>query len=165
MSGKLTVNEEKEKPIIGWKGNMSLADLDLTNAKNTTIMSWTKASLSGMEVATTEPLYLVIAKAEIEQPAKKQTQAIREVAGISAIRGKEDTAKKIDKYSDKLAGTIHLENIRYENGQLSADGVSASSIAGIMLKKLSDAIPDSKQTEQSSAQGASKTTSKTTNKK
>ena len=150
MSGKLTVNEEKEKPIIGWKGNMSLADLDLTNAKNTTIMSWTKASLSGMEVATTEPLYLVIAKAEIEQPAKKQTQAIREVAGIasiiSAIRGKEDTAKKIDKYSDKLAGTIHLENIRYENGQLSADGVSASSIAGIMLKKLSDAIPDSKQT-------------------
>ena len=153
MQGQVTVANEKdsadknkkaEKAIIGWKGNMSLADLDLTNAKGSSIMSWTKATLTGMDIATTDPIRIAVAKAEIEQPAQKQTKVVRELAGIasliSAVRGKTDTAEKIDKYSSKLEGTLRLENIRYINGKFSAEGVSAASVGGVLLEKLSEAV-------------------------
>lgn len=157
MQGKLSVLEDKPKTakessaaapktVVAWQGNMSLADLDLTNAKGTSIMSWTKATLTGMDVATTDPIRIVVAKAEIEQPAEKQTKVVREIAGlaslISAVRGKTDTAEKIDKYSSKLEGTITLENIRYVNGKFSADGVNAASVGGIILEKLSKAVSE-----------------------
>ena len=67
--GRATVRTQKEQNVFGWKGNASLASLDLTNAKGTSLMSWTKAALTGMDVETTDPIKLIIAKAEIDQPA------------------------------------------------------------------------------------------------
>ena len=107
-------------------------------------MSWTKAALTGMDVETTDPIKLIIAKAEIDQPAEKQTKVLKEAAGvaslISSLMGKDKTAQKIQKYSDKVPTKISLQNIRYENGKLSAAGISSASIEGLILQKLSDAM-------------------------
>ena len=142
--GRATVRTQKEQNIFGWKGNASLASLDLTNAKGTSLMSWTKAALTGMDVETTDPIKLIIAKAEIDQPAEKQTKVLKEAAGvaslISSLMGKDKTAQKIQKYSDKVPTKISLQNIRYENGKLSAAGISSASIEGLILQKLSDAM-------------------------
>ena len=142
--GRATVRTQKEQNVFGWKGNASLASLDLTNAKGTSLMSWTKAALTGMDVETTGPIKLIIAKAEIDQPAEKQTKVLKEAAGvaslISSLMGKDKTAQKIQKYSDKVPTKISLQNIRYENGKLSAAGISSASIEGLILQKLSDAM-------------------------
>ena len=142
--GRATVRTQKEQNVFGWKGNASLASLDLTNAKGTSLMSWTKAALTGMDVETTDPIKLIIAKAEIDQPAEKQTKVLKEAAGvaslISSLMGKDKTAQKIQKYSDKVPTKISLQNIRYENGKLSAAGISSASIEGLILQKLSDAM-------------------------
>ena len=145
-SGRMKLAPQKEKTIAGWKGDLSLSTLDLTNSKGTGLMSWKKASLTGLEVETTEPIHLVVAKAEIDQPAQKQVAAVKEIAGIasliSSFTGKERTAQKIEKYSEKIPDKITLENVRYENGKFSAEGVSAASVGGILLNKLSEAMSE-----------------------
>ena len=145
-SGRMTLAAQKEKTIAGWKGDLSLSTLDLTNSKGTGLMSWKKASLTGLEVETTEPIHLVVAKAEIDQPAQKQVAAVKEIAGIasliSSLTGKDKTAQKIEKYSEKIPDKVTLENVRYENGRFSAEGVSAASVGGILLNKLSQAMSE-----------------------
>ena len=145
-SGRMKLASQKEKTIAGWKGDLSLSTLDLTNSKGTGLMSWKKASLTGLEVETTEPIHLVVAKAEIDQPAQKQVAAVKEIAGIasliSSLTGKDKTAQKIEKYSEKIPDKITLENVRYENGKFSAEGVSAASVGGILLNKLSEAMSE-----------------------
>lgn len=145
-SGRMTLAAQKEKTIAGWKGDLSLSTLDLTNSKGTGLMSWKKASLTGLEVETTEPIHLVVAKAEIDQPAQKQVAAVKEIAGIasliSSLTGKDKTAQKIEKYSEKIPDKVTLENVRYENGKFSAEGVSAASVGGILLNKLSEAMSE-----------------------
>lgn len=143
-TGRLSLKTVKEKPVAGWKGDLSLTGLDLTTASGAGLMSWKKASLTGVDLETTEPIHLVVAKAEIDQPAEKQTKAVREIAGIasliSSLTGREKTAEKIEKYSGKLAGSIVLENIRYENGKFSAAGVNETTLGGLILEKLSSSI-------------------------
>ncbi|WP_443743244.1 DUF748 domain-containing protein [Sutterella sp.] len=143
-TGRLSLKTVKEKTVAGWKGDLSLTGLDLTTASGAGLMSWRKASLTGVDLETTEPLHLVVAKAEIDQPAEKQTKAVREIAGIasliSSLTGREKSAEKIEKYSGKLSGSIVLENIRYENGKFSAAGVSEASLGGLILEKLSSSV-------------------------
>lgn len=145
-SGRMKLASQKEKTIAGWKGDLSLSTLDLTNSKGAGLMSWKMASLTGLEVETTEPIHLVVARAEIDQPAQKQVAAVKEIAGIasliSSLTGKEKTAQKIEKYSEKIPDKITLENVRYENGKFSAEGVSAASVGGILLNKLSEAMSE-----------------------
>lgn len=142
--GQLAVSNDKGQAVPAWKGDMSLASLDLINAKGASLMSWSKASLAGMDVAATDPIRIIVARAEIDQPAEKQAKAVRKAAGIasliSSLAGRTDRAEKIDKYAGKLEGTIVLENVRYENGKFSANGVNAASLGGMLLGKLSDAM-------------------------
>lgn len=143
-TGRLSLKTVKEKPVAGWKGDLSLTGLDLTTASGAGLMSWKKASLTGVDLETTEPIHLVVAKAEIDQPAEKQTKAVRETAGIasliSSLTGRKKTAEKIEKYSGKLSGSIVLENIRYENGRFSAADESEATLGGLILEKLSSSI-------------------------
>lgn len=143
-TGRLSLKTVKEKTVAGWRGDLSLSGLDLTTASGAGLMSWKKAALTGVEFEATDPVHLVVAKAEIDQPAEKQTKAVREIAGIasliSSLAGKEKTAEKIEKYSGKLSGSIVLQNIRYENGKFSAAGVSEATLGGLILEKLSSSI-------------------------
>ena len=136
--------EGSEKPVVTWKGDASLSNFNMTNAAGKGIMSWTKATLAGMDIATTDPIKIVIAKASVEQPGEKQTKAVRELSGlasaIAALRGNDKTAERIDKVNEALTGTIELENIRYENGRFSAEGIGNGALGAALLEKLSDSI-------------------------
>ena len=149
-TGRLTMSPAAKKKadavasVIGWKGDASLSDFAMTNARGGALMNWRKASLTGMDVETTDPLRLVIAQAEIDQPAEKQTKVVKEIAGIasliSSLRGNDKTSQKIDKYANRIPTKLTLKDIRYENGQFSAAGVSAASVEGALLKTLTNAM-------------------------
>lgn len=136
--------EGSDKPVVTWKGDASLSNFNMTNAAGKGIMSWTKATLAGMDIATTDPIKIVIAKASVEQPGEKQTKVVRELSGlasaIAALRGNDKTAERIDKVNEALTGTIELENIRYENGRFSAEGIGNGALGATLLEKLSDSI-------------------------
>lgn len=144
-TGRLTLSDAKAGgQLVGWKGDMSLSDLALTNTAGRSLMSWKKAALTGMEVETSEPPRLIIAQAEIEQPAQKATKAAKELSGlaslVSSLSGRDKTATRIDRLAGKLDATLVLKDIRLENGRFSAAGVSAASIEGLLLQKLSDTM-------------------------
>lgn len=130
--------------VPSWKGDASLTSLDLVNAKGSGLMSWKSASLTGMDVAGGEPPRIIIARAEVDQLGEKQTETVRGALGLAGIvaqlAGKESVGKKIAKVEDKLSGSIVLENIRYVDGAFSAEGVSAASVGGILLQKLSESV-------------------------
>lgn len=145
VRGRVTATSSKEnKTNFAWKGDVSLANLELTNAKGRGLMSWKKASLAGMDVTAPDPFALRIAKAQIDNPAQKQTETVKQIAGIasifSALAGKEERAEKIAQTADKLSGSIVMTNIRYENGRLRADELNA--LGQTILDKLSDAVAE-----------------------
>lgn len=142
--GRLGFSKPKDSPLLTWKGGMTLAGVTVTNARNKELMTWKNAALTGMDVRTTKPVYLTIAKAEIEQPGTKQTQTAQEItqlAGLFAdIAGKKSLKKRIDKVDKTFDANLTLKDIRYENGKFSAAGVSGESIEGLLLGKLTDAM-------------------------
>lgn len=139
LNGKLAYIDE----IPSWTGDINLTGLDLVNQKGTSLMSWKRASLSGLDVAGGEPPQIIVRRAEVESIGEKQTESVKKVLGIAGIfaqlAGKEGASEKIAKAENTLGGTITLENIRWVNGRFSAEGISAQSLAGVLLSKLSDA--------------------------
>lgn len=130
--------------VPSWKGDAALTSLDLVNAKGSGFMSWKRAALTGMDIAGSTPPKIIIARAEVDQPGEKQAETVRgasELAGIVAqLAGKESAEKKIAKAEEKLSGSIVLENIRYVDGAFSAEGISAASVGGMLLQKLSESV-------------------------
>lgn len=138
--GRFTVTQEKQ-PIFAWSGDIGLADFNMTNARNRSLMMWKDATLAGVDVKTTDPIHLRVAQAVIDQPGTKETQHVREAASIvgalAALAGKDKLTSRIDKVEKYMDGKIVLNDILYENGRFSANGVSANSVAGAILNKLS----------------------------
>ena len=139
--GKLQITQVKEAPVYAWLGNIDLANFNMTNSRNRSLMMWKDASLTGLDVKTTDPLHLRIAEAVIDQPGTRETKKVKEIAGLAsalaALSGKDRLTQKIEKVESRLDGKIVLKDIRYENGSFSANGVSANSLAGAILAKLS----------------------------
>lgn len=130
--------------VPSWKGDAALTSLDLVNAKGSGLMSWKRAALTGMDIAGGTPPKIIIARAEVDQPGEKQTETVRGALGLAGIvaqlAGKESAEKKIAKAEEKLSGSIVLENIRYVDGAFSAEGISAASVGGMLLQKLSESV-------------------------
>lgn len=136
--GKLSLASEKDKQVIGWAGDISLAKFNMLNSKGRTLMTWNKAALTGLEVKTTEPITLRVKKAEIDQPGTRETNTVRQLSGLASIlTGKDKYAQKAEKY---LGGNIVLNDVRYENGRFSAEGIDGNAIASALLTKLSGAM-------------------------
>lgn len=136
--GRLTLTSEKDKQVIGWAGDISLAKFNMLNSKGRTLMTWNKAALTGLEVSTTDPIILRVKQAEIDQPGTRETNAVRQLSGLASIlTGKDKYAQKAEKY---LGGNIVLNNVRYENGRFSAEGIDGNAIASSLLTKLSGAM-------------------------
>lgn len=139
--GKLHITDVKNAPVYAWLGDINLANFNMTNSRNRSLMMWKDASLTGLDVKTTNPMHLRIAEAVIDQPGTKETKKVKEIAGLAgalaALSGKEHLSQKIEKIESRLDGKIVLKDIRYENGSFSANGVNANSIAGAILAKLS----------------------------
>ena len=136
--GKFGLETVKDKQIASWTGDISMVKFNMLNAKGRSLMTWNNAALTGLEVKTTDPITLRVTKAEIDQPGTQQTKAIRQLSGLaSVLTGKDKYAKKAEKY---LGGSIILHDVRYENGQFSANGVDGNAVAAALLAKLSSAM-------------------------
>ncbi len=136
--GKFGLETVKDKQIASWTGDISMVTFNMLNTKGRSLMTWNNAALTGLEVKTTDPITLRVTQAEIDQPGTQQTKAIRQLSGLaSALTGKDKYAKKAEKY---LGGSIILHDVRYENGQFSANGVDGNAVAAALLAKLSSAM-------------------------
>ena len=136
--GKFGLETVKDKQIASWTGDISMVKFNMLNAKGRSLMTWNNAALTGLEVKTTDPITLRVTKAEIDQPGTQQTKAVRQLSGLaSVLTGKDKYAKKAEKY---LGGSIILHDVRYENGQFSANGVDGNAVAAALLAKLSSAM-------------------------
>lgn len=129
--------------VFGWEGQMALKDLDLTR-QGAKFMHWQNASVMGLAVKTTDPLTLKINELNVEQPGTVQTQAVKQVSqwvgALAALSGHDRTAERMQKVDEKLSKNIVIRDIRYENGELSAQGVSKESVAGALLDKLAQTL-------------------------
>lgn len=138
--GRLSIQND----VTAWAGNINFQNFDIRNKNGTSLMLWKNASLNGLDVRTTDPLYLVIESAVIEQPGTKQTQTVREIAGLAgalaALSGNSKTAQKIEKFEGKMDRNLVLNDIRYVNGRFTANGVTPESLAGLLLNKLSQSM-------------------------
>ena len=136
--GKFGLETVKDKQIASWTGDISMVKFNMLNAKGRSLMTWNNAALTSLEVKTTDPITLRVTKAEIDQPGTQQTKAVRQLSGLaSVLTGKDKYAKKAEKY---LGGSIILHDVRYENGQFSANGVDGNAVAAALLAKLSSAM-------------------------
>ena len=130
--------------IVAWAGNINLNNFDIRNKSGGALMFWKNAAIRGLDIRTSDPLYLVVESAVIEQPGTKHTKAVREIAGLAgafaALAGKDKTAAKIDQFEGKMDRNIVLENVRYVNGRFTANGITPESLAGVLLAKLSQSI-------------------------
>lgn len=136
--GRFGLASEKDKQVASWAGDISMAKFNMLNAKGRSLMTWNNAALTGLEVKTTDPVTLRVKKAEIDQPGTRETKAVRELSGLaSLLTGKDKYAKKAEKY---LGGSIVLNDVRYENGRFSAEGIDGNAVATALLTKLSGAM-------------------------
>lgn len=155
--GRLSLQND----IVGWQGNIGFQNFDIRDKKGSALMFWKNAALTGLDIRTSDPIHLVIDHAVIEQPGTKHTQAVRGIAGLAgafaSLAGKDKTVQKIEKFEGKMDRDIVLDNVRYVNGRFTANGVSAESLAGMLLMKLSDSIRFSKNASAKSTETKAKT--------
>ena len=136
--GRFGLASVKDKQVASWAGDISMAKFNMLNTKGRSLMTWNNAALTGLEVKTTDPVTLRVKKAEIDQPGTRETKAVRELSGLaSLLTGKDKYAKKAEKY---LGGSIVLNDVRYENGRFSAEGIDGNAVATALLTKLSGAM-------------------------
>ena len=133
-----------KKDVVAWAGDINFNDFDIRDKKGGALMFWKNAAIRGLDIRTTDPLYLVVESAVIEEPGTKHTKAVREFAGLAgalaALAGKHKAVEKIDKFEGKMDRNIVLENVRYVNGQFTANGITSQSLAGMLLSKLSKSM-------------------------
>ena len=132
-----------DRGIGSWQGQVALKNLDLTK-KGAKFVHWENASLMGMSVKTTDPLTLKIAELNVVQPGTVQTQAVKQVSqwvgALAALSGHDRTAERMQKVDEKLSKNIVIRDVIYENGRLSAQGVTRESVAGAVLDKIAQAF-------------------------
>lgn len=133
-----------KKDVVAWAGDMNFNNFDIRDKKGGALMFWKNAAIHGLDIRTTEPLYLVVDSAVIEEPGTKHTKAVREIAdlagALAALTGKHKAVEKIDKFEGKMDRNIVLENVRYVNGHFTANGITPQSLAGMLLSKLSKSM-------------------------
>ena len=82
----------------------------------------------------------------IEKPGTKETKQIEKVAEIAsifgALTGKKSAEKQAGKVNKVLNARITLNDLKYENGRVSAAGLDRDALAKGIVDALNDAIAE-----------------------
>lgn len=144
IAGDLTLAMQKDAPVVQWKGDASLTKFDLVDAGNKSLATLNGLRLTGMDVDTKEPLRAAVKTLVIEKPGTKETKQIEKVAEIAsifgALTGKKSVEKQAGKVNKVLNARITLNDLRYENGRVSAAGLDRDALAKGIVDALNDAI-------------------------
>lgn len=144
IAGDLTLAMQKDAPVVQWKGDASLTKFDLVDAGNKSLATLNGLRLTGMDVDTKEPLRAAVKTLVIEKPGTKETKQIEKVAEIAsifgALTGKKSVEKQAGKVNKVLNARITLNDLKYENGRVSAAGLDRDALAKGIVDALNDAI-------------------------
>lgn len=144
VAGDLALAMQKDTPIVQWKGDASLTKFDLVDAGNKSLATLNGLRLTGMDVDTKEPLRAAVKTLVIEKPGTKETKQIEKVAEIAsifgALTGKKSVEKQAGKVNKVLNARITLNDLKYENGRVSAAGLDRDALAKGIVDALNDAI-------------------------
>ena len=146
VAGDLALAMQKDTPVVEWKGDASLTKFDLVDAGNKSLATLNGLRLTGMDVDTKEPLRAFVKTLVIEKPGTKETKQIEKVAEIAsifgALTGKRGLEKQAGKVNKVLNARITLNDLRYENGRVSAAGLDRDALAKGIVDALNDAIAE-----------------------
>ena len=146
VAGDLALAMQKDTPVIQWQGDASLTKFDLVDAGNKSLATLNGLRLTGMDVDTKEPLRAAVKTLVIEKPGTKETKQIEKVAEIAsifgALTGKRGLEKQAGKVNKVLNARITLNDLRYENGRVSAAGLDRDALAKGIVDALNDAIAE-----------------------
>lgn len=144
VAGDLALAMNKDTPVVQWKGDASLTKFDLVDAGNKSLATLNGLRLTGMDVDTKEPLRAAVKTLVIEKPGTKETKQIEKVAEIAsifgALTGKKSVEKQAGKVNKVLNARITLNDLKYENGRVSAAGLDRDALAKGIVDALNDAI-------------------------
>ena len=146
VAGDLALAMNKDTPVVQWKGDASLTKFDLVDAGNKSLATLNGLRLTGMDVDTKVPLRAAVKTLVIEKPGTKETKQIEKVAEIAsifgALTGKKSVEKQAGKVNKVLNARITLNDLKYENGRVSAAGLDRDALAKGIVDALNDAIAE-----------------------
>lgn len=139
VSGKLDMKSD-QKLALKWNGDLSVSNLEAKNAAGKTLMTWTQAIATGMDVRSIEPVDIAIRNLTVKEPAKKTTQNISKAAeligAIAALTGHENTAERAQKAAKVVSSDISLSDIIYKNGKFRLSEQNKQVLSTLLLDSL-----------------------------
>lgn len=139
VSGKLDMKSE-QKLALKWSGDLSVSNLEAKNAAGKTLMTWTQAKATGVDVRSIEPVDIAIRNLTVKEPAKKATQNVSKAAGligaIAALTGHENTAERAQKAAKVVSSDISLSNIAYKDGKFQLTEKNKQALSALLVESL-----------------------------
>lgn len=123
VNGKLDMSSGKALSLK-WNGDLAVGNLEAKNAQGKTLMTWTQAAATGVDVQSISPVKISVANLTVKEPAKKATQSVKKAADLvglfASLTGHENTARRAQKTAEVVSQDISVSNLVYKDGKFSA---------------------------------------------
>ena len=141
VNGKVDLKSDK-KLALKWNGDLAVSNLEAKNAASKTLMTWTQAKATGVDLQSIAPVNITVKNLTVKEPAKQVTKNVSKAAGligaIAALTGHENTAERAQKAAKVASSDISISNLEYKNGKFSLVEKSKNALAGIVLEALNN---------------------------
>lgn len=139
VKGKIDLKSAKTLSLK-WSGDLAVTDLEAKDAKGKTLMTWTQASATGVDVKSISPVHVSLKNLTVKEPAKKTTQTVSKAAGllgaIAALTGHENTARRAQKAAEVVTSDISISNVEYKDGKFMLTEKSKNALSALVLESL-----------------------------
>jgi len=139
VKGKIDLKSDKTLSLK-WAGDLAVTDLEAKDAKGKTLMTWTQATATGVDVKSISPVHVSLKNLTVKEPAKKTTQTVSKAAGllgaIAALTGHENTARRAQKAAEVVTSDISISNVEYKDGKFMLTEKSKNALSALVLESL-----------------------------
>lgn len=139
VKGKIDLKSAKTLSLK-WSGDLAVTDLEAKDAKGKTLMTWTQATATGVDVKSISPVHVSLKNLTVKEPAKKTTQTVSKAAGllgaIAALTGHENTARRAQKAAEVVSSDISISNVEYKDGKFMLTEKSKNALSALVLESL-----------------------------
>lgn len=139
VKGKIDLKSDKTLSLK-WAGDLAVTDLEAKDAKGKTLMTWTQATATGVDVKSISPVHVSLKNLTVKEPAKKTTQTVSKATGllgaIAALTGHENTARRAQKAAEVVTSDISISNVEYKDGKFMLTEKSKNALSALVLESL-----------------------------
>lgn len=147
VNGRIDLKSDK-KLALKWKGDLGVSNLEAKNAAGKTLMTWTQATATGVDVKSIDPVDIALKNLTVKEPAKKTTQTVSKAAGligaIAALTGHENTARRAEKTAKVVSSDISISNVAYRNGKFVLSQKSKNMLGALVIDSLNSVFSSEK---------------------